>query len=84
MTFGAGIDWLGAVATPLLAVGLLVFCALFIVALIRAPTDSPAQPGGVHHRTPGEALDEHFTKGEITRDEYVDRRKALDFKAVIV
>ena len=83
MIFSSGIDWLGAAATPLLAVGLLAFCALFIVALIRAPTDSPAQPG-VHLRTPREALDEHLTKGEITRDEYVDRRRALDFKAVIV
>lgn len=83
MMFSSGIDWLGATATPLLAVGLLVFCALFIVALIRAPIDSPAQPG-VHLRTPREALDEHLTKGEITRDEYIDRRKALDFKAVIV
>ncbi len=83
MMFSSGIDWLGVAATPVLAVGLLVFCALFIVALIRAPTDSPAQPG-VHLRTPRETLDEHLTKGEITRDEYVDRRRALDFKAVIV
>ena len=83
MILSSGIDWLGAAATPLLAVGLLVFCALFIVALIRAPTDSPEHPG-VHLRTPRETLDEHLTKGEITRDEYVDRRKALDFKAVIV
>ena len=81
MIFSWGIDWLGAGATPLLAV--LVFCALFVVALIRAPTDSPAEPG-VHLRTPREALDEHLTKGEITRDEYVDRRRALDFKTVIV
>jgi uncharacterized membrane protein len=83
MIFSPEIDWLGAAATPLLAVGLLVFCALFIVALIRAPADSPEQPG-VHLRTPRETLDEHLTKGEITREEYVDRRKALDFKAVIV
>ena len=83
MIFSPGIDWLGAAAPPLLAVGLLVFCALFIVALIRAPAGNPEQPG-VHLRTPRETLDEHLTKGEITRDEYVDRRKALDFKAVIV
>lgn len=83
MNFTSGIDWLGAAATPLLAVGLLAFSALFIAAVIRAPADSPAQPG-VHPRTPRETLDEHLTKGEITRDEYVDRRKALDFKTVIV
>jgi uncharacterized membrane protein len=80
MIFSSGIDWLGAAATPLLAVGLLAFCALFIVVLIRAPTEQP----GVHLRTPRETLDEHLTKGEITRDEYVERRRALDFKAVIV
>ena len=68
MIFGLGIDWLGAAATPLLVIGLLTFCALFVVALIRAPTDNPGQPG-VHLRTPREALDEHLTKGEITRDE---------------
>jgi hypothetical protein len=45
MILSSGIDWLGAAATPLLAAGLLVFCALFIVALICATTDSPAQPG---------------------------------------
>jgi uncharacterized membrane protein len=83
MIFSPGIDWLGAAATPLLAVGLLVFGALFILTLIRAPADSPGQPG-VHLRTPREALDEHLTKGEITREEYAERRKALDFKEVIV
>ena len=83
MISSSEIDWLGAAATPLLAVGLLAFCALFIVALVRAPTDSPEQ-SGVHFRTPRETLDEHLTKGEITRDEYVERRRALDFKAVIV
>ena len=83
MMFAAGTDWLGVAATPLLTAGLLVFSVLLIAALIRAPTDSPEQPG-VHLRTPRETLDEHLTKGEITRDEYVERRKALDFKAVIV
>jgi len=83
MIFSPGIDWLGAAATPLLTLGLLAFCVLFIVAITRAPVDSPVQPG-VHLRTPREALDEHLTKGDITRDEYVERRKALDFKTVIV
>ena len=82
MIFASGIDWLGAAATSLLTVGLLAFFALLIVVL-RAPTDTPEQ-AGVHLRTPREALDEHLTKGELTRDEYVDRRRALDFKAVIV
>ena len=49
-------------------------------ALARRVQNSP----GVHLRTPSETFDEHLTKGEITRDEYVERHKALDFKAVIV
>jgi len=70
-------------STPLLIVGLLVFGVLLILALIRAPMDDP-QPPGAHVRTPRESLDEHLTKGEITREEYVDRRRALDFKTAIV
>jgi len=70
-------------STPLLIVGLLVFGVLLIAVLIRAPIDDP-QPPGAHLRTPRETLDEHLTKGEITREEYVDRRRALDFKMAIV
>ena len=70
-------------STPLLIVGLLVFGVLLILALIRAPMDDP-QPPGAPVRTPRESLDEHLTKGEITREEYVDRRRALDFKTAIV
>jgi uncharacterized membrane protein len=75
----AGMD---LASTPLLIVSLLVFVVLLIVALIRAPIDGP-QPPGVHLRTPRETLDEHLTRGEITREEYVDRRRALDFKTAI-
>jgi len=70
-------------ATPLLIMGLLVFGVLVIVTLIQAPIDA-AQPPGAHLRTPRETLDEHLTKGEITREEYVDRRRALDFMTAVV
>ena len=70
-------------STPLLIVSLLVFGVLLIVALIRAPIHDP-HPPGAHLRTPREILDEHLTKGEITREEYVDRRRALDFKTAII
>jgi hypothetical protein len=69
--------------TPLLIMGVLVFGVLLIVTLIQAPLDGP-EPYGAHPRTPREALDAHLTKGEITREEYVDRRRALDFKTAIV
>ena len=69
--------------TPLLVMGLLVFGVLLILALISTPVDG-REPPGAHLRTPREALDEHLTKGEITREEYVDRRRDLDFKTAVV
>jgi uncharacterized membrane protein len=75
-----GID-LGA--TPLLIVGLLVFGALLIVTLIHASIDDAKTPG-THLPTPRDTLDEHLTKGEITREEYIDRRKGLDFIVAMV
>ena len=69
--------------TPLLIMGVLVFGVLLILALISAPIDGH-EPPGVHLRTPRETLDEHLTKGEITREEYVDRRRDLDFKTAVV
>jgi hypothetical protein len=80
MLLASGMD---LASTPLLIVSLLVFGLLLIVVLIRAPIDEP-QPPGAHLRTPRETLDEHLTNGEITREEYVDRRRALDFKMAIV
>jgi len=71
------------VFTPLLLMGVLVFGVLLILALISAPIDG-REPPGAHLRTPREILDEHLTKGEITREEYVDRRRALDFKTAII
>jgi len=69
--------------TPLLILGVLVFGVLLILALISAPVDG-REPSGAHLRTPRETLDEHLTKGEISREEYVDRRRALDFKTAII
>ena len=80
MLLASGMD---LASTPLVIVGLLVFGVLLIAVLIRAPIDDP-QPPGAHLRTPRETLDEHLTNGEITREEYVDRRRALDFKMAIV
>ena len=68
--------------TPLLIMGLLVFGVLLILALISAPVDG-REPRGAHLRTPRETLDEHLTKGDITREEYVDRRRDLDFKTAV-
>jgi uncharacterized membrane protein len=69
--------------TPLLIMGVLVFGVLLILVVIGAPVDGRESPGA-RVRTPREALDEHLTRGEITREEYVDRRRALDFKVALV
>jgi uncharacterized membrane protein len=70
-------------STLLLTLGVLVFGVLLTMALVREPVDD-SQSSGAHLRSPRETLDEHLTKGEITREEYVDRRRALDFKTAIV
>jgi uncharacterized membrane protein len=70
-------------STLLLIGSVLVFGVLLVMALICQPIDDPPPPGA-HLRSPRETLDEHLSKGEITREEYVDRRRALDFKAAIV
>jgi hypothetical protein len=79
----SGIDWLGSASVPILVTGILAFCALLFVALIHAPDELPSQPG-IDLRTPHAALDEQLARGEISRDDYFESRKALDFKRAIV
>jgi hypothetical protein len=76
-------DWLGVASGPLLAVELLAFCAVVIVALVCSPY-AAYERTGVPLRASRATLDEHLTRGEITREEYIDRRKALDFSSAIV
>jgi len=80
---GLGIDWLGIASVPLLIGGLLAFSALLIFALIHAADDLPDR-AGVHLTTPRSTLDERLAKGELSRDDYIESRKALDFKTAIV
>jgi putative membrane protein len=49
---------------------------LLVVLLVRWLSDSRDSPS-VGLRTPREILDERFAKGEIEREEYEARRKAL-------
>jgi hypothetical protein len=83
MMYSSVIDWLGVASGPLLAVELLAFVAVVIVALAYNPNDARDAPGA-RVVTPRAALDEHLTKHEVTREEYVDRRKALDFSTQII
>ncbi len=58
-------------------IAILVAVVAFVIWLVRsvaAPTMHLAQP----RRSPGlEALDERYAKGEINRDEYLQKRKDI-------
>jgi uncharacterized membrane protein len=74
--------WLGVgrhVDRPTM-IGLLVFWLVLIVAMIRSLNNGRERPG-VRLRTPREILDEHFAKGEIDRNAYVERSKTFDLSA---
>ena len=75
MMYDWGMDWEGM--TPL------IFCIVLIVALIHSPSESHGHPE-IGLRTARQYLDEHLAKHEINRDEYVERRKALDFSMIII
>jgi putative membrane protein len=51
---------------------------LFAVVLIVRWLNGRDERPGVRLRTPREMLDERFAKGEIQRNEYEERRKALE------
>lgn len=78
----SAIDWLGIISGPLLVVELVAFCALLIVAF--ACPKRTRELAGAPPRTARITLDEHLAKDELTREEYVDRRKSLDFSSAIV
>ena len=83
MMYSLAIDWIGIASGPLLAVELLAFVAVVIAALACCPSGAREAPGA-RLVTPRAALDEHLTKHEVTREEYVDRRKALDFSTQLI
>jgi putative membrane protein len=53
-----------------------VLLIVLLVVLVRWLGNSLERPG-VHLRTPREILDERFARGEIDREDYEARRKAL-------
>ena len=61
---------------PLFMIGGPVLLIILVVVLIRWLSDNRDSPG-VRLRTPREILDERFAKGEIEREDYEARRKAL-------
>jgi uncharacterized membrane protein len=81
--WGIGLGWEELLFNPFFTAFLFVFWIASIVAVIGSLSESGEHPGA-HIRAAREILDEHLTKGEIDREEYVDRRKALDHITAIV
>jgi len=62
---------------PLFMIAGPVLLIILVVVVVRWLADSCDSPT-VRIRTPREILDERFAKGEIHRDEYEERRQALE------
>jgi uncharacterized membrane protein len=75
--------WEAVLFGPLFATVLAALWAILIAVAIGSLNDA-REPPVVHLRTARDMLDEHLTKGEISREAYADRRKALDYGAAIV
>ena len=76
--------WEAVLFSPLFATALVMLWAILIVVVIGSLNNDVSGPSGVHLRTARDMLDEHLTKGEISREAYADRRKALDYGTGIV
>jgi putative membrane protein len=75
--WGFGSGWGGGMFIgPLFMIAGPVLLIVLVVLLIRWITENRRSPE-VHVRTARQILDERFAKGEIQRDEYEERRKAL-------
>jgi uncharacterized membrane protein len=81
--WGIGLGWEELLFNPLFTAFLFVFWIALIVALIASLSESGEHPGA-QFRAARDILDEHLTRGEVGREEYVDRRKALDHITAIV
>lgn len=76
MMYDWGPGWGGMFFGPLVMIALIVLSVVAIVAVIRWFTGERSSPQS-GSRTPREILDERFAKGEIDREDYEARRKAL-------
>ena len=76
MNWGQG-GWSGMWFGPLFIIGLLVLAVALIFALIRARIGGSTETTK-STRTPRQILDERFARGEINREEFEQRRKAVE------
>lgn len=75
MNWGQG-GWSGMWFGPLFIIGALVFAVVLIFALMRARSGSIGTTNST--RTPRQILDERFARGEINREEFEQRLKAVE------
>jgi putative membrane protein len=76
--WGFGWGWGGGMFFgPLFMIAVPVLTIVLIVALVRWLNGGRDTPGIRLTPTPRDILDERFAKGEIDRDDYEARRKAL-------
>ncbi len=73
----SGMDWPGMLLGPHVMIALFAVWLILMVAMIRS-LNNTREPLGLHLRTSREILDEHLAKGEIDRNEYVERSKTFD------
>jgi uncharacterized membrane protein len=59
-----------------------LWLGLIVAALYMLAADGESFSASL--RSERDALDEHLARGDIDREEYVDRRKALDHVAALV
>jgi putative membrane protein len=77
MMYDWGPGWGGGMFFgPLIIIALLVLSGVVIVAVVRWLSKEPTTPSD-RRPTPRDILDERFAKGEIDREDYDARRKAL-------
>jgi putative membrane protein len=77
MMYDWGPGWGGMFFGPLGMIALVVLSVGVIVAALSWLTSERSSSRAVGSRTPREILDERFAKGEIDREDYDARRKAL-------
>jgi putative membrane protein len=76
MMYDWGPGWGGMFFGPVFMIALIAASAVAIVALVRSVSSQRTAPND-RVPSPREILDERFAKGEINREDYEARRKAL-------
>lgn len=76
MMYDWGPGWGGMFFGPLFMIALVAVSAVVIIALIRSISSERHTPND-RAPSPRELLDLRFAKGEIDREDYEARRKAL-------